>query len=288
MQQRKLIGRGSKHRLGVVYWGVNYMNHITSAKNPIIKHLRKLATSGSYRTKTQQTLLDGVHVCESFVQSGGTILQLIISSSATDDQEVQTIMGALRRDKTEIVVVPDSLLASLSVVERGARVLGVIEIPTVRASGLTSTALLIDDVQDPGNMGTILRTAAAAGVSTIYTSAGTASAWAPKVLRAGMGAQFALTIHERIDLAQLIKDATVPVYATSLQADKTLYESNLVGEVAWLFGSEGSGVSAELLVLCGGNTLIIPQSQTVESLNVAAAVAVCLFEQRRQKIAHLG
>lgn len=264
------------------------MIQITSAQNPTIKHLRKLASSGTYRAKTNQTLLDGVHVCESFLQAGGLIHQLLYASSAAHDPEVEVILACLRPEKTEIIEVPDSLLATLSAVEGGAHVIGVAEVPKLPHAKLDRASLLLDDIQDPGNLGTILRTAAAAGIERVYTSPGTASAWAPKVLRAGMGAQFVLTIYEHAQLAELMKEATTPIFATSLQAKNTVYECDLSSEVSWLFGSEGRGVSPELLELCGDNTVIIPQSSSVESLNVAAAVAVCLFEQRRQKIAHQG
>lgn len=263
------------------------MKNITSAHNPIIKHLRKLASSGAYRTKHGQTLLDGVHVCESYEQAGGEFAQVVFGSEARQRGEVAKLYGRPAATNVEMIEVPDSLLATLSGVKDNPGVVGVIDIPQSDELGkLKEAALLLDEVQDPGNLGTILRTAAAAGVNTVVLSRGSASAWSPKVLRAGMGAQFALTMYEGVDLTQVVREASVPVFATSLQATKTLYETDLAGEVAWLFGSEGRGISPELLELCGENTVIIPQNPQVESLNVAAAVAVCLFEQQRQKIAH--
>ncbi|MFM7522726.1 MAG: TrmH family RNA methyltransferase, partial [Betaproteobacteria bacterium] len=151
------------------------------------------------------------------------------------------------------------------------------------AYSLDRAALLLDSVQDPGNLGTIMRTAAAAGIQQIFCSPGTASVWSPKVLRAGMGAHFVLEIHEDVNLAQLIKNAAVPVYAAQPDAANSIYSADLRSPSAWLFGHEGQGVSDELLALAT-QRLSIPQSTQVESLNVAASVAICLFEQRRQKI----
>lgn len=264
------------------------MKYITSAKNPLIQHLRKLATSGAYRTKKRQTLLDGVHLCESYVRTGGVMNQFFVARSALDNPEVTFILAAVDPVHTEVVEVPDSLVASFSVGEGKSQVVGVITIPEVEVAPLKKSALLLDTIQDPGNVGTILRTAAAAGIGHIYTSPGTASVWSPKVLRAGMGAQFALAVYESVSLSAVMQDATLPVYATALGAEKSLYDCDLSGEVAWLFGSEGAGVSSELLALCKDTTILIPQANAVESMNVAAAVAVCVFEQRRQKIAHLS
>ena len=146
---------------------------------------------------------------------------------------------------------------------------------------LTQSAVMLDNLQDPGNLGSILRSAAAAGVEYVFCSRGTAFAWSPKVLRAGMGAHFLLKIFENADLDELIRKARVPVLATSSHADKLLYEIDLKSPVAWLFGHEGKGVSAELLALASYR-VAIPHRGAVESLNVAASAAVCLFEQVRQ------
>jgi TrmH family RNA methyltransferase len=187
----------------------------------------------------------------------------------------------------ECVLLPDALFTPLGQVEHGVGILFAVKVPDAVSSGhaspkLQNTALVLDSVQDPGNLGTILRTAAAAGVQQIFCGPGTAAAWSPKVLRAGMGAHFVLEITEDVDLAQLIQQASVPVYATQPDAEKTIYTADLRAPSAWLFGHEGQGVSEKLLALAT-ERLAIPQSSQVESLNVAASVAICLFEQRRQQ-----
>jgi TrmH family RNA methyltransferase len=262
------------------------MNYISSMQNTHIKKLRKLHTSSSFRAKTHQTVLDGTHVCESYLKSGGEFRQLFVARSMQSHPEISFVLASVDLQTTELFEVPDSLLASISAVEEGGWIIGVVDIPTPHEVRRGQSALLLEDIQDPGNVGTLLRTAAAAGITQVFTSSGTAGAWSPKVIRAGMGAHFVLDIHENVGLSEIVQTLAVPVYATSLTAKKSLYESDLSGPVAWVFGNEGAGVSGEIMALCGENTVVIPQSPKVESLNVAAAAAVCLFEHVRQQKAH--
>jgi TrmH family RNA methyltransferase len=111
------------------------------------------------------------------------------------------------------------------------------------AAALLESAVLLDGVQDPGNVGSILRSAAAAGIRQVYCSAGTAFCWSPKVLRAAMGAHFVLEIFENADLAALVRTARVPVLATSGYAAERMYDVDLRGPAAWVLGHEGQGVS---------------------------------------------
>ena len=253
------------------------MQQITSAQNPTIKHLRKLVSSGQYRNEQQQAILEGVHLCQSYLVTGTMPQLCVAANSAIANPEVQQIIQA-----TNYIKVPDSLFGSFSSLQSSVGLLFIINIPRPHVPQLATPSLLLDAVQDPGNLGTMLRTAAAAGLSAVYSSPGTASVWSPKTLRAGMGAHFTLNIYENADLAGIIQQASLPVYATSLQASQLLYDCDLTTPSAWLFGSEGRGVGQDLLDLCGQNTVIIPQNPAVESLNVAAAAAICLFEQRRQ------
>ena len=150
---------------------------------------------------------------------------------------------------------------------------------------ITETCVVLDGVQDAGNVGSILRSAAAAGIQHVFCAPGTVYAWSSKVLRAGMGAHFLLGIYEDVDPGGLIERVAsdVPVAITDSHGAKAIYDADLSGPVAWVFGNEGAGVStvwrdrAALRVT-------IPQPGGMESLNVAAAAAVCLFEQCRQKV----
>ncbi|MGH7217997.1 MAG: TrmH family RNA methyltransferase [Candidatus Microsaccharimonas sp.] len=260
------------------------MERITSAHNQLFKRFKQLATQAKARRADGQTIFEGVHVCESYLNSGQQPRYCIVSDSAQQDPEVTKLIFRLD-DHTPIVNLADSLFHSMSSVEQGVGVAFVVAIPEpIDTPALAGDALLIDAVQDPGNLGALLRTAAAAGVKDVYLSEGSASAWAPKTIRAGMGAHMGMNIYERVQLNELVKSASVPVRATSLQATESLYQKDLTVPTAWIMGNEGAGVSDELIALCGDNAVSIPQDEAVESLNVAAAAAVCLFEQRRQRL----
>ncbi|MBH1956373.1 RNA methyltransferase [Candidatus Saccharibacteria bacterium] len=258
------------------------MKAITSSHNDIYKNLKQLASGAKYRRRDSQTLLEGIHLCESYLQHVGQPLMYAYSHSAPENPEVAALMDTCDELSTPSILLSDSHFKALSTVDNGIGILFVVSIPSLEQSKIVQkSALLLEDIQDPGNMGAILRTAAAAGITEIYTSNGSTSAWSPKTLRAGMGAHFALTIYENCDLAELITTAEVQILATSLGATKSIYEKDLSQPTAWLLGNEGQGVSDTLLAL-QVEKVIIPQNPGVESLNVAAATAVCLFEQMRQ------
>ena len=278
------------------------LRSIQSRDNAQYKQLRQWASSAQARRKSGMTLLDGVHLCEAWLQHRGVPALCVVAESALSHPEVAALVAqcesnansnAKSKSNTnstagvaECVLLSDALFTPLGQVEHGVGILFAVKVTDAAVSGhaspsLQSAALLLDSVQDPGNLGTILRTAAAAGIQQIYCGPGTASVWSPKVLRAGMGAHFVLEIYEDVDLVQLIQQASVPVYATQPDAPKTIYTADLRAPSAWLFGHEGQGVTEQLLALAT-ERLSIPQSAQVESLNVAASVAICLFEQRRQ------
>lgn len=258
------------------------MKSITSRDNPLYKDLRQLAVSSQARRKTGRTLLDGVHLCDAYLQHLGAPLAGVVSESAMKLPEVRAIIARCKAAAALVVMLSDAMYKPLSQVENGVGILFLIEEPKVQPpSKLSESAVLLDQVQDPGNLGSILRSAAAAGIREIYCSAGTAQAWSPRVLRAGMGAHFLLRIFENADLAMLIRTSTLPVLATSSHATQTIYDADLRQPLAWLYGHEGQGVSESLLALASG-TVAIPHKGAIESLNVAACAAVCLFEQVRQ------
>ncbi len=261
------------------------MKHITSRDNALYKEFKQLATSSSVRRKAGQTLLDGVHLVQSALEHGVVPLYCIVAQSAEYHPEVVAILDRCEAAFVKCICLPDAMYHALSQVENGVGVLLLIEIPAIPARApLTVSAVLVDQIQDPGNVGSILRSAAAAGIKKVFCAPGTASAWSPKVLRAAMGAHFLLDIVENADLALVIEDSAVPVFATSSYAQKTLYQADLSKPCAWLLGHEGQGVG-EVLLAMASDTVLIPHVGQVESLNVAAAAAVCFFEQVRQQTA---
>jgi TrmH family RNA methyltransferase len=260
------------------------MKTISSRENPLYKELKHLASSSQVQRKAARTLLDGVHLCETYLQHGGVPTYCVVSESACSHPEVAALLSRCDAADAFCVQFPDGLYKVLSQVENGIDVLFVIETPKVTAEPvLERAAVLLDNLQDPGNLGSILRSAAAAGICDVFCSLGTAFAWSPKVLRAGMGAHFLLQIHENIDLENLVRSARIPVLATSSHAQQTVYQIDLKQPVAWLFGHEGQGVAEELLALAT-HQVAIPHLGAVESLNVAASAAVCFFEQVRQQL----
>lgn len=259
------------------------MKPISSRDNPLYKELKQLATNSQARRKAGRTLLDGVHLCEAYLLHLGLPPLCVVGQSAMANPEALALVAQCDGGGSQCIVLPDALFQALSQVEHGVNVLFVIDTPHQSTPALLDTsAVLLDNVQDPGNLGSILRSAAAAGITAVFCSAGTAFSWSPKVLRAGMGAHFLLQIVENVDLAELIGKATVPVLATSSHANRQLYDVNLTQPVAWLFGHEGQGVADDLLALAT-QQIVIPHQGAMESMNVAASAAVCFFEQVRQQ-----
>lgn len=260
------------------------MKAIVSRDNPRFKALRRLATTVSARRETQQALLEGIHLCESFLHGGGVPLCCALSRSAENHPEVAAIVASFdgKLAHRDVLLFDDALFASLSQVEHGVGILFSIAVPTAHVpERIERSCVLLDRIQDPGNLGSILRSAAAAGLVSMFASQHCVDAWSPKVLRAGMGAHFHLDIVEDCDLDNVLSRIAIPLVATSSHAAKTIFESELGRELAWLFGNEGQGIAPALAARA--LVLRIPQPGGLESLNVAAAAAICFFEQVRQR-----
>jgi RNA methyltransferase, TrmH family len=257
------------------------IKRISSRDNPFYKSLHRISSSARERREAGQTLLDGAHLLRAFLDAGNIPLHLLINEQATQDAEIVYLLETC----TDVpqTRLDDALFTQLSELKTPNGLLALIEIPTAELEVSHSQfALLLEDIQDPGNLGSILRSAAAAGCDAVFLSPGSADAWSPKVLRAGMGGQFALSIIESADLLKVAADLTGKLLAAFLKADKSLYDCNLRGKIAFAIGNEGAGLSQGLLDAAQQH-FIIPMSGNVESLNAAAATAVCLFEAVRQR-----
>jgi TrmH family RNA methyltransferase len=254
------------------------VKRIESRDNPFYKQLRKLAESGRERRKAGRMLLDGVHLVEAREQATGPVETLVVAASALAGGEIADFVAG-----RDVVVIVDTLMRDLGLVESPSGLVAVAPIPPAAAVDPEKDAILLDGVQDPGNVGTLLRTAAAAGIRQALLGPGCAAAWSPKVLRAGQGAQFVLNVVEEADLTGFMAAYRGTTVATSLGDDAlSLYEARWDGPLAWIFGSEGQGVRPELLA-AAGLRLHIPMPGAVESLNVGAAAAACLFEMVRRR-----
>jgi TrmH family RNA methyltransferase len=258
------------------------IKRISSRDNPFFKSLLKISSSARERREAGQTLLDGAHLLRAYLDAENIPLHLLINEEALQDTEIVSLLEACAEvPQTQL---DDSLFAQISELKTPNGLLALIAIPTAKvAVSHSQFALLLEDIQDPGNLGSILRSAAAAGCDAIFLSQGCADAWSPKVLRAGMGGQFALSLHESSDLLRVAGEFTGKILAASLHAEQSLYESNLRGKLAFAIGNEGSGLSPALLDAVQQH-FTIPMPGKVESLNAAAATAVCLFEAVRQRL----
>ncbi len=255
------------------------MQSITSRDNPLVKRVRAVARSPREVRKQGLTLLDGDHLLGAALEAGQPLEHVLLSASGAQREAHRALAS---RVTCPVVELPDALFASISPVDTPSGILGVLAVPPSAVPRGSGTVIVLDEIQDAGNLGTILRTAAAAGVAQAWLTAGCAQAWAPRVLRAGMGAHFAIEISEHVDAEALLSGFEGSVLATDLgEGTRSLYECVLDEPIAWLFGNEGQGLRPGLSALAT-QRVRIPMPGRIESLNVAAAVAVCLFEQQRR------
>ncbi|MBI4986812.1 MAG: RNA methyltransferase [Rhodocyclales bacterium] len=253
---------------------------ITSRDNPTFKALRLLAKDTREQERQGRTVVDGLHLVAEYRQRVGAPELLVVSESGERNAEVQELLA--RHQGVEILRLRDSLFGEISGVSSAVGLLARIAIPPAPTEALTESCILLDAVQDAGNVGTIMRTAAAAGVRDVVLGPGCAGAWSPRVLRAAQGAHFGLRIRPAADLAQVVARYGQLSVAAVAAGGTSLYDADLSGPVAWIFGNEGTGVAAELAALATAR-ITIPMAGGSESLNVAAAAAVCLFEAVRQR-----
>ena len=257
------------------------MKRVVSADNPRFKALLKLVESSRERRKAGLSVLDGVHLIDAYRMHVGVPVELAVSDSGTQNPEVMQLVESL--SPLAPVQLSDQLFRQLSTVATPTGVLATVNTPRPPVLPAEIDAcVMVEDIQDPGNLGSLLRSAAAAGIHQVFLSKSSVHAWSPRVLRAGMGAHFMLNIYEQCELEPLMRTFKGRVIATSHHAKSSLYELDLTGKVALLFGNEGAGLSQELLA-AAHSVASIPMPGKAESLNIAAAAAVCLFERVRQQ-----
>jgi TrmH family RNA methyltransferase len=225
-------------------------------------------------------VVDGIHLLAAYLEHVGAPEEIFVSRSRLDDREIATFLAASR---LEPVVLSDRLFRELSSVTTPTGIVAIVRTPRRAAlPAAPGPCVMLEDIQDPGNLGSILRSAAAAGVEELYLSRSSVHAWSPRVLRAGMGAHFVLRIYEDVDLDALVQTYPGRVLAAAADGATPVYSTDLRGQVALLLGNEGGGLSPGLRAAAHA-TVSIPMPGKTESLNVAAAAAVCLFERVRQQ-----
>jgi RNA methyltransferase, TrmH family len=249
------------------------VNHITSRDNSLLKELRKLSADATAYRKLGRVWLEGDHLCRAALQRGWVPAIGIFAES-----QWPAATPALSRAAAKTVVVADKLFADISTLESPASMGFVMDLPPTPAIQPHVQTLVLDRVQDAGNVGSMLRSAAAFGVRQVLALKGTAALWSPKVLRAGMGAHFALLLHEGLEVTDLLADLdrlALPLVATSSHTGQFIHQQAVPAPCAWVMGHEGQGV-CEALMRRAALTVRIGQPGGEESLNVAAAAAICL------------
>ncbi|HEY0202135.1 MAG TPA: RNA methyltransferase [Burkholderiaceae bacterium] len=243
--------------------------HVTARDNPFVKELRRLAQDGTAYRRLGRVWLEGDHLCRAALQRGLRPVTAVFSESFWPQAQVEWAHVAIKT-----IVLPDALLAAASGLESPAPMGFVLDLPPAAAVQPGLATVVLDRLQDAGNVGSILRSAAAFGFAQIVALKGTAALWSPKVLRAGMGAHFALRLVEGVEENAL--DALgVPLLATSSHEGELLHRAALPWPCAWVLGHEGQGVAPALEARATLH-IRIAQPGGEESLNVAAAAAVCL------------
>ena len=256
------------------------MKHISSRDNVLYKQMLKLAQSSRERKKSQQTLIEGIHLVNTYRASLGNPQALIVSTSGAGNNE---ILALIEQCKPLVpVALSDAMFHELSTLDSPVGVIALVDAPTHKTVPVElDSCVVLQDIQDPGNLGSILRSAAAANMKHVLLSKGCVFAWSPRVIRAAMGAHFLLEIYEQQDLVSVLRQFKGKKVATASHASSSLYDTDLTQPVAFIIGNEGNGLSADLLSLAD-SVVTIPMPGKMESLNAAAAAAICLFERVRQ------
>jgi RNA methyltransferase, TrmH family len=254
---------------------------VSSRDNAAYKAMARLVSSSVERRARGFSVLDGAHLLAAFLDSGGRPEALMVSRAGLDDPGVARLVERSAPARTTLLA--DALFRTLSTVESPTGVIACVRPPAARdVPKDAALVLMLEDIQDPGNVGTLLRSAAGAGAAHVLLSPRCAFAWSPKVLRSAMGAHFAVNIVEGADLWAFLGGYRGRSVALAGQGRASLYALDLRGPSAFIVGNEGAGVSAPLRA-AATVTARIPISSRIESLNAATAGSIALFEARRQR-----
>jgi len=257
------------------------MKPITSAANPSYRAWLRLATQPRQVRAQGLTLAEGAHLCEALLDGGHPLEAGIVRAGAGGTERDRLIERLAQRGVPRYALAAP-LFDDLALVEHGIGLAVVMKVPAAATTPLTGDALYLDGVQDPGNVGALLRVAAAAGARHVLASPSTAALWSPKVLRAAQGAHLRLDLREHV-AADRLRDTGLHWIGTDVGAADSLWQAVLpLRPVGWVFGAEGQGATDAALAACSLRVRI-PLASGIESLNVATAAAVCLFERARRQ-----
>lgn len=252
------------------------VTHITSRDNPLLKELRKLSADSTAYRKQGRFWVEGDHLCRAALLRDCRPQIAVFSEHFWPLAPVEYARIAIKN-----IVISDALFTELSGLESPAPFGFVMDMPQDVVMQPLAATVILDRVQDAGNVGSILRSAGAFGFRQVIALRGTAALWSPKVLRAGMGAHFGLSLLEGLELSSL--DALkVPIVVTSSHQGELIHNLRLPQPCAWAMGHEGQGVCLELMARAAVHVRI-GQPGGEESLNVAAAAAICLHASSIQR-----
>ena len=255
------------------------MSVICSRANPRVRRWRRLVEDAGERRREKLAIIEGVHLVTAFLDARGTPEALMVSESGQRKREIASI---LQRAGKAPAVLADAVFRSIADTDAPAGIAAEIALPRSTVEPKTSAGcVFLEGIQDPGNVGAILRNAAAFGIRDAVLGRGCADAWSPKVQRAAMGAHFGMRLVEHADLAALIDRFGGKVVCAVPHGGIPLASADLSGRLGWLLGAEGRGVSATLAARATLR-VSIPMSGFSESLNVAAAAAICFYEASKR------
>jgi len=252
------------------------VTHITSRDNPLLKELRKLSTDSNAYRKQGRFWVEGDHLCRAALLRGCKPKIAVFSEHFWPLATVEYARAAIKN-----IVIADALFTELSGLESPAPFGFVLDMPQDVVLQPLAATVILDRVQDAGNVGSILRSAGAFGFRQVIALRGTAALWSPKVLRAGMGAHFGLSLLEGGDL-QSLDALKVPIVVTSSHQGELIQNLRPPQPCAWAMGHEGQGVCPDLMARAAVHVRI-GQPGGEESLNVAAAAAICLHASSIQR-----
>lgn len=242
---------------------------INSRDNPMVKRWRQLAQDATAYRASGEVWLEGDHLIRALLARGQQPAVLVGTEAGLAQAASWGVQARVRQ-----VLLPPALMAHISGLPSASAVAAVHALPPALQPQPGLPTVVLDRLQDPGNVGSVLRSAAAFGFRQVLALKGTAALWSPKVLRAGMGAHFGLQVVEGLDASDLA-GLDLPLLATSSHQGEWLHQARLPWPCAWLLGHEGQGVAPALMALAQ-QQVRIAQPGGEESLNVAAAAAICL------------
>lgn len=237
-----------------------------SRDNPKVKRWRKLAADARYRRAEKRALIEGPHLLAAALERGIKPIAVLATEEAAARAEIAALLGP------KPVLLAKGVFGTIVDADTPQGIAAEIEIPSGRRDGST---VFLEGVQDPANVGAILRSAAAFGIGRVVLDRACADPWSPKALRAGMGGHFALRLSETRDLPKEIEAFRGTIACAVPRGGTALHGAALNGALGWVFGGEGAGVSSQVASLAGLR-ITIPMAAGTESLNVAAAAAICL------------